>query len=243
MKNMKRSLKIIAICFAVFLILTGAWFWYVGDYYHADADVYAGLSDHGFSVETIDNLMIFSPDDPIAGLVFYPGGKVEHTAYVPLMSAMAEQGILCILVEMPCRLAILDGNAADGLTDAYPEITDWYIGGHSLGGVMASSYASEHPEDWKGLLLLAAYSSWDLRESGLHVVSVYGTNDGVLNRKQVEKNRTNLPSDQSELVIEGGCHAFFGAYGAQKGDGIPEISRDEQIGQTVSFFLETVKGQ
>ncbi len=44
-----------------------------------------------------------------------------------------------------------------------------------------------------------------------------------------EKYKTNLPSDFSEVILAGGCHAYFGCYGAQKGDGTPTISNKEQI--------------
>ncbi len=81
-----------------------------------------------------------------AGLIFYPGGKVEYTAYQPLMAACAERDILCVLVEMPFNLAVFDINAADGIQEQYPEVGHWYIGGHSLGGSMAASYLSKHTE-------------------------------------------------------------------------------------------------
>lgn len=57
---------------------------------------------------------------------------------------------------------------------------------------------------------------------------VYVSEDGVLNRKKYEADRTNLPQDTTETVIDGGCHAGFGSYGAQKGDGTPAISAEEQ---------------
>ena len=58
--------------------------------------------------------------------------------YAPLLHDLAEDGILCVLVKMPCNLAVLDMNAADGIPECFPEVTDWYIGGHSLGGAMAA---------------------------------------------------------------------------------------------------------
>ena len=61
---------------------------------------------------------------------------------------------------------------------------------------------------------------------------VYVSEDGVLNRKKYEADRTNLPQDTTETVINGGCHAGFGSYGAQKGDGAPVISAEEQQQQT-----------
>ena len=174
----------------------------------------------------------FVPEEPTAGLIFYPGGKVEHTAYAPLLHACAENGILCALVRMPGNLAVLDANAADGLQEAYPEIITWYIAGHSLGGAMAATYAAAHPEDFDGLILLAAYSTKDLTGTALRVLSVYGSADSVMNRESYEKNRANFPTDTTEVVLDGGCHAQFGSYGPQNGDGIPTISGEEQVRQT-----------
>ena len=158
--------------------------------------------------------------------------KVENTAYAPLLHDLAEDGILCVLVKMPCNLAVLDRNAADSIPERFFEVTDWYIGGHSLGGAMAASYAAKHTDELDGLVLLAAYSTADLTDSGLRVYAAYGSEDGVLNREKYEADRTNLPQDTTETVIDGGCHAGFGSYGAQKGDGTPTISAEEQQRQT-----------
>lgn len=78
------------------------------------------------------------------------------------------------------------------------------------------------------------YYHADLTDSGsvLRVYSTYGSEDGVLNREKYEADRTNLPQDTTETVIDGGCHAGFGSYGAQKGDGAPVISAEEQQQQT-----------
>ena len=61
---------------------------------------------------------------------------------------------------------------------------------------------------------------------------VYVSEDGVLNREKYEADRANLPQDTTETIIDGGCHAGFGSYGAQKGDGAPVISAEEQQRQT-----------
>ena len=68
--------------------------------------------------------------------------------------------------------------------------------------------------------------------SSLDVLSVYGSADGVLDMEKYEQYRSNLPADTSEVVIDGGCHAQFGGYGPQDGDGSPAISGEEQIRQT-----------
>ena len=174
------------------------------------------------------------------GFIFYPGGKVEHTAYAPLMRACAERGVLCVLIRMPFNLAVFNINGADGIPEQFPEVAHWYLGGHSLGGAMAASYAADHADELDGLVLLAAYSTRDLTKSGLAVLSIYGSEDGVLDMKKYEKYRSNLPHDTSEVVIDGGCHASFGRYGAQAGDGTPTISSDEQISRTAVEIVRII---
>lgn len=215
---------------------------YAGDYYHADeAAIQAMAPADGLSVsKTGKDTMVFAPSDPKVGLIFYPGGKVEYTAYAPLMRACAEQGVLCVLVKMPCNLAVLDVNAADGIAEQYPEISTWYIGGHSLGGAMAASYAAAHSDALDGLILLAAYSTSDLKDTGLEVLSVYGTTDKVLDLKKYEKYRENLSAEASEFIIDGGCHAGFGCYGPQEGDGTPRITSEEQIALTANEIVAVV---
>ncbi|MDO4294225.1 MAG: alpha/beta hydrolase [Eubacteriales bacterium] len=180
--------------------------------------------------------LVAAPENPAAGLVFYPGAKVEYEAYLPLMEELAGRGIFCVLVHMPGNLAILDMDAATSAMEAYPGVERWYIGGHSLGGAMAASYAAKHADRLEGLLLLAAYSTEDLNGTGLRVMSVYGTQDRVLNRESYEKYRANLPEDAAEVILEGGCHSYFGDYGMQKGDGEPSIDRSEQLRRTADAF-------
>ena len=106
---------------------------------------------------------------------------------------------------------------------------------------MAASYAAKRSDELDGLVLLAAYSTADLTNSGLRVYTTYGSEDGVLNREKLEANRENLPSNTIEAVINGGCHAGFGSYGPQKGDGEPTISAEEQQQQTADAVAAWIK--
>ena len=232
MKIHNRAKSILLAVMLLVVAAAAAFGLYVNHYYRANDYAQAALvSDAAVSVSHIGDDWVFVPQEAQAGFIFYPGGKVECTAYAPLLHELAENGILCVLVKMPCNLAVLDVNAADGVAVRYPEIDRWYIGGHSLGGAMAASYADRHADELEGLVLLAAYSTADLADSGLRVFTAYGSEDGVLSREKYEANYSNLPADTIEWIIEGGCHAGFGAYGAQKGDGTPRISADEQTQQ------------
>lgn len=235
----KRAKVILTVCLAFLLILGIGGYAYVSDYYRADEVAVAAMAYQAddVQIEQDGNVTWFIPQEPTAGLIFYPGGKVEHTAYAPLLRACAGKGLLCALVRMPGNLAVLDANAADRLQEKHPEVTTWYMVGHSLGGAMAANYVAAHSEDFNGLILLAAYSTKDLTQTPLRVLSIYGSKDGVMNRKAYEKNWTNLPADTTEVILEGGCHAQFGSYGSQDGDGIPTISGEEQIKQTAEAIV------
>lgn len=212
---------------------------YVSDYYRADSVAITSFTaSHSVKAnESSGGFIVFEPIDPDAGFIFYPGGKVEYTAYIPLMSALAEKGMLCILIPMPFNLAVLDMNAAKGMTNKYPEVDNWYIGGHSLGGSMAASFVADNSDDFDGLILLGSYST---AEVTLPVLSVYGSEDKVMNREKYDKYKTNISSSLTETVIDGGCHAYFGMYGAQDGDGTPSVSNEEQIHLTVEEIIKFI---
>ena len=87
---------------------------------------------------------------------------------------------------------------------------------------------------------MAAYSTKDLSQSDLDVLLIRGSNDQVLNMEKYEENLSNLPDDYTEVVIEGGCHGYFGDYGMQAGDGTPTITVEEQTKETVDAILNEV---
>lgn len=103
---------------------------------------------------------------------------------------------------------------------------------------MAAGFAAENEERLNGLVLLAAYPTKEIKE--LPVLSVYGSEDGVLNRGKYEKSIL-LAARLTEHVIEGGNHAQFGNYGAQEGDGEAEIDKEEQWQETVDFILNFMR--
>ena len=140
---------------------------------------------------------------------------------------------------MPFNLAIFNINAADNIIESYSNINHWYIGGHSLGGAMASSFALKN-DDIDGLILLGAYSTGDLSNKNIEVLSIYGSEDKVLNKEKYNECKANLPSDYQEIILEGGCHSYFGMYGMQDGDGIPSLTNEEQLNLTSTYIKEFI---
>ena len=64
-----------------------------------------------------------------------------------------------------------------------------------------------------------------------------------MNRENYENNKSNLPTGFTELVIDGGCHANFGMYGAQDGDGTPGITKEEQIALTADAIVKMMTNE
>lgn len=174
--------------------------------------------------------------EPTTGLIFYPGGRVAAGAYAAAAHAIAAEGYLVVIVPMPLRLAVFGANAAEGVIAAYPQITRWAVGGHSLGGAFAADFAYKHPEAVEGLVLWAAYppSSDDLSTHALAVVSIYGTRDGLAGPEKIAPTRALLPADTVYVAIEGGNHAGFGRYGPQAGDNAATITPEAQQAQVVA---------
>lgn len=223
-----------------FLFIVIVCIWYVNDYYKEEnVQEYLQTKDSVLVTEMPDGLYLDGPGDETA-LIFYPGAKVEYTAYLPLLSELADQGIDCFLIKMPCNLAFFGQNKAKKIMDSY-EYDHWYLSGHSLGGAMAASYASGHLESLNGLVLLAAYPTKSLKSDSFSVLSLYGSEDGVLNMEKVEEGKAYMPVDYAEVCIEGGNHAQFGNYGEQKGDHAADISREEQQAQTVEAILKMME--
>lgn len=169
------------------------------------------------------------------GYIFYPGGLVDPSAYAVYASAIAANGYTTFITPMPFDLAVFDINAAQAVINNNPQITNWVIGGHSLGGAMAARFAAANPETIQGLVFLAAYPDIDMSNWPGVVTSIYGTLDGVANIDTI--TNAKLPADTVFVPIEGGNHAQFGNYGAQRGDNEATISAAEQQSQAVQATL------
>ncbi len=198
-------------------------------------------SDPAVKVEKVSSGWFFDGPSEDTALIFYPGGKVEETAYAPLLHRLAEEGVDTWLVKMPFRLAVFGKDKAEKIREQYIG-SHVYIGGHSLGGVMASAYAAEHGPDLEGVILLASYPAGEL-PGDLDVLSVVGSQDGVVDSSRMEEARKYITGSLTEEVIEGGNHAQFGNYGVQAGDGEASVSAEEQQRQTVESIKRFVTDQ
>ncbi len=253
-----RILKRILIMLSILILVSGiGFFWYVSDYYRAD-EVAQSIYEEGQENGTIivdGNLTTLIPDESNSvGIIFYPGAKVEDYAYVPLLNQLREEGFTVVLIDMPFHMAIFNVNAADDVFDliraaesdddtdnmelssdvaAMVDVEKWYIMGHSMGGAMASSYASDNEEAVEGLILIGAYVYGDYNPE--NALTIYGTFNSNL--------EDNIDYTENIVIIEGGNHAQYGNYGKQDGDPDATITDVEQQAITVAAILEFIFGE
>ncbi|MDR7326934.1 MULTISPECIES: alpha/beta hydrolase [Catenuloplanes] len=157
------------------------------------------------------------------GIVFVPGARVEAEAYAWTLAPLVTAGSTVIIVRPPLRFAILERRDLAEFTALAPEVTRWGVGGHSLGGVRACTYAANEPGRVAGLLLLGSYCNDDLSGTALPVLSIGGSRDGFSTPEDIREAAHLLPAGATFVEIEGMNHSQFGAYGDQDGDGTATI--------------------
>ena len=236
----KRGRKI-PVILLILLLLACTFFAYVRFRYPADISVQSALkSDDTVRVSPTDYGWFFDGPSGKETLVFYPGAKVDAAAYAPMLRLLAERGVDVCLVRMPFELAFFDVGAAEDVLKTV-ESGRRYVGGHSLGGAMAAFWAAKHGGEIDGVILFAAYPTKSL-DNSLVEITLFGSEDGVLNRDKLAAGRAYAPERSAECVIEGGNHAGFGNYGPQKGDEKAHIRGEEQQERAVDAILTALSG-
>jgi len=179
---------------------------------------------------------------PTTGLIFLPGARVDPRAYAALLRPLARAGFLIIVLREPLGFSIAARDHAQTVIDRHPEIQSWAVGGHSLGGVVAASFADTHPQI-KALVLYAAYPAAPLQRTDLKVVSLYGGDDELTTPAKIEESKADLPSDAAYVEVPGGVHSTFGDYGLQPGGGQPSgdpAAAQKLIRDTTQALLQLI---
>lgn len=206
----------------------------------ATDDALAALrSDAAVEVQEHAGWYAFVPTGatPTTGLVYSPGARVDVRATAAVLRPLAEAGYLVVALKEPLGIALTSPGQSAGAMDAFPDVEHWAVGGHSLGGVAASSFAAAHPDHVDGLLLHASYPLGDMSDADLAVASVSGSRDGLTTPADVDASRADLPAGTTFTEVAGAVHAFFADYGPQPGDGTPTVSRAEARTEIVRASL------
>lgn len=242
MKKRKFWFKVIGL-FLLCVILYGV-FWFLQSYKPDDIALEALVSTELVSITQTKDYILFNPVQIVpdqTGLIYYPGAKVAPEAYSAMAHALALQGIPVVIVKMPFNFAIFDTNKALDVIDNLALNNKWAIGGHSLGGAMASELVYKFPDQFVALILFASYANKDLSSLTIKVLSIWGTEDAFVTEEKINDKKYLLPADTMYAKIEGGNHSQFGHYGFQKGDNDSRISADLQLIHIVESVTSVLK--
>jgi hypothetical protein len=194
----------------------------------------ATQSDAKVGVAEYPTQIVLSPTGtPSTTAVFFqPGARVDARAYAAILRPLAEAGHIVVIPKQPIGIAFLATSAFESAQAAYPAVTGWVVGGHSLGGTVAAIDAEAHDSDATspvvGLLLFASSPASDMSPSlPAAVLSISGSEDGLATPAKIDAAKPDLPKNATYTVIDGAVHAFFGDYGPQPGDGTPTIGQDD----------------
>ncbi|WP_197256202.1 alpha/beta hydrolase [Paenibacillus dendritiformis] len=237
----RRGTRILIGAAAVLLVLFGALAIYLRPYPAGTKAEQAMAPGEDVTVTKEDGVLRFETTaEPAANFIFYPGGLVQPESYAVLARSLAAKGVNTYIIEMPLNLAVLD---IQGAKRALPLLNPRginIIGGHSLGGTMAAEYVKNSTINVQGIVFLASYPNSDISQLNIPVLSIYGSQDGVLNLERYTNSKSYMPDSFEEHVIEGGNHAQFGDYGMQKKDKGATISDDEQIRETAGTIVDWI---
>ncbi len=235
---MPKWLRNTLIVFGAIFAALGAVVFVVSRPLPAEAQALAAMtSSADLLVENTENSILFENTTNSSGMkhkriakfgfIFYPGARVAPEAYAVPMRAIAKAGFIVYVMKMPLNFAVFNVNAADSIISSNPEIS-WAIGGHSLGGAMACSYAKNKGGVSK-LIFWAAYcdKSFDFSSSQIPVTSIFGSEDGLATPEKVAATKLFAPPSTQYIEIKGMNHAQFGDYGDQSGDKKASISAEE----------------
>ncbi|MEB5953217.1 alpha/beta hydrolase [Enterococcus innesii] len=224
---MKKRTKLIIIAL-ISIIFIGILGWNNIHYQATDK----ALSATEYSISR-SNTLYFEGDKDKPLVIFYPGALVDAESYSVWAKELSDKGYSLAIVKMPFNMAFLGANRAEEIIDDLNP-NGYVIGGHSLGGVMASRFASnrlsENDDKLKGVFFFASYpdEKGNLANSKLPILSIDGSEDQIVNQINKKEALRYLPENTTIKEIEGGNHAGFGTYGQQKGELPGTLSNQEQ---------------
>lgn len=212
----------------------------------------------GIQVDETVNYISLKPTSVASsktGLLFYPGGLVDPHAYISTLQGLVLEGYPIVIVKVSANLAITNIDKAESCKVAFPEVEQWVLSGHSLGGAVTCIDIYNNPSQYVGAVLMASYTNENanLADWNGAVLSLFGEQDGLATPETIRENEYLLPTgiNVERLVdmptnptggqtiyhqINGGNHAQFGSYGVQDKDGTANISRSEQHTEIINYI-------
>ena len=231
--------KYFLIPFSLIIVLSG--YIYINFYSFSRAEQgYLDLvyKDETVSIQVDSTEYIVKAKDSTSSkhLVFVSGGLVEERAYLYNLASIAKLNNLTVHIpKVAFKLAIIDQGVIDKVVKKNG-LTNYFVAGHSLGGVIACYHTKQNQEAVKGLILMGSYCEESISEYKGQVLSIAGSEDKVMDSKRRDEKNAGLPTQAIIETIIGANHAQFGNYGKQNGDGIATATEPETLTNILTQF-------
>jgi hypothetical protein len=198
--------------------------------------------DDGIQVTEVEGSIVMEAADGRGetGILYFPGARVNPYSYLYPLSEIAASGVTVVIMDPLMNMALFDTRSVEELALAAPEVNDWVLSGHSLGGVRACMLA-QHP-DVVGLVLMGSYCATDISALDIPMLQVLASKDGLIDTEAVSASASLLPDSARTIMLEGASHASFGTYGDQPGDGTATLNRAEVREALTALFQALLAG-
>jgi pimeloyl-ACP methyl ester carboxylesterase len=168
------------------------------------------------AVEESDGSLVFTPEQSNGfGILLMHGALIKPKSYAASAAYFATRGYL---VYIPyggvTRLSINAIDKAAARLDSFG-VDDWYLIGHSMGGMVSMEFLRRHDVDAKAVAMWAASMPVNNSDIAVPVLFIWGSNDGLLPQDRFESGKAYLPADTTYLTLEGANHKDFSMYSHQ----------------------------
>jgi hypothetical protein len=242
----KKTILVIGILF----LLSGIGF--IGYFLYSSIHSWQPNPDHYSKVQQDQDLIISQNNNYISvlpkdggvseGLIIYQGAFADAKSYIAPYSGLVKQGIGVFIIRSSFGFALFNVGGANAVINNNPEIKNWYVAGHSLGGVAACEYTKANSNKIKGLIMLASFCNGNAKDLKTDVLSISGTNDGLSTPEKIDNSRSKLPDSTKYVVVDGANHTEFGDLEKlQPGDKEATITQEEATEQIINAILNFVR--
>ena len=218
-KNLKSKKRrqvrdlIIKLTFIVLILVLAMFFFHINKTYEPKAytqDLIKSDSEINIIYDK-DNNLVLSPYNRAnkEAIIIYPSSGIEPKGYIGIGRKLASMGYKVVIAKIPMNYPFFSFNKADKIISANPKELSWYLVAHNTSGEVAAKAATGNKKI-RGVVFMGTYPiSEDLRVINEPVLTIWGTNDGVLDFSKFNTYKANLPTGAKYQEIVGGNNTNF----------------------------------
>lgn len=231
-----RSLIIRSILIGLILLL-GMFFFHINKTYEPmtyTQDLMKSDSKINIIYDKDDNLVL-SPYNRSKkeAIIIYPSSGIGPKGYIGIGRKLASRGYKVVIAKVPMNYPFFSFDKADKIISSNQKEERWYLIAHNTSGEVAAKAAAGNKKIG-GVVFLGAYPiGEDLRLINEPVLTIWGTNDGVIDFSKFTAYKSSLPKSAQFVEIVGGNNTNFADVEIISNDNKARISTSGQQDRAV----------